>query len=152
MASAERQILKQLINCILEECRNGVVRKPSAYFLTTTRLIKDIESNNCEFFRSSIKSQFLTNGQCTLQSHRFETVVESLVEDSELNWGRIISVLAYLKVWFSFCIENHTLCKQSEFKEVAARILEEKVLPWITDNGGWGRIDILTRKVTCAVS
>ena len=148
-----KQILKQLIDSILEECISGVVMKPSSHFLTLTRLIKDVESNNKEFFQSSVKSIFLKNGQCTLQSHRFETIVESLAEDTGLSWGRIISVFTFLKVWFSFCIENHTLCSLSECKEVVARILEDKVLPWIITNGGWiGIDDMMSRKVACAVS
>ena len=94
-----------------------------------------------------IKHQYLFNGMVKKLDINMEnitlifpTVVENMLEDGAINWGRIVSVYAFagrLAQHMDSQGNAHTQHIVGKVSSVCGSVLADKLADWIEQQGGW---------------
>ena len=68
---------------------------------------------------------------------RFTRVVNELLVDGQLNWGRIVTIYAFAGWLARHCSENGMPDSVQEISECAGTYVADKLSDWISQQGGW---------------
>jgi len=111
-------------------------RKPNRHSSTMIRTVEEVSDKHDILFKGMIKKLKITSSNGDVI---FIRVVDEIFADKLFNWGRIVTVYAFIGWLTRYCVENGLEDVADNITVAACKYVVARLSPWIALNGGWVR-------------
>jgi len=128
-------VIKDLTNFVIKYVAvDANVRPSGSYAVTMKRTVDQILYKYTLVFNSMAKKLDLSRDQL---EDTFVKTIDEMCQDSNINWGRIVTVYAFIGVIAKHCIQSGMMDMLDKLVFTANQCILHRFGVWIDKEGGW---------------